>query len=113
MVCRMFFCSEFPNIVDLVCVNLSMSRSSRSLMFFKIGVLKNFAIFTGKDLHRSLFFNKVAPSLFKKRLQHRFFPVNTAKFLRTAFFIEHLWWLLSTFPPPLKGLQKGEFTPSV
>ena len=26
--------------------------------------------------------------------QHRCFPVNTAKFLRTAYFIEHLWWLL-------------------
>ena len=29
-------------------------------MFFKIGVLKNFAIFTGKHLCQSLFFNKVA-----------------------------------------------------
>ena len=25
------------------------------------------------------------------------FPVNIAKFLRTAFFIEHLWWLLLIF----------------
>ena len=34
----------------------------------------------------------------KKRLQHRCFPVNIAKFLRTAFFIEHLPWLfLSVF----------------
>ena len=30
--------------------------SSRSQMFFKIGVLKNFVIFTGKDLCWSLFF---------------------------------------------------------
>ena len=30
----------------------------------------------------------------KKRLQHRFFPVNIAKFSRTAFFTDHLWWLL-------------------
>ena len=28
----------------------------------------------------------------KKRLQHRCFPVNIAKLLRTAFFIEHLPW---------------------
>ena len=28
------------------------------------------------------------------RLQHRCFPVNTAKFLRTVFFTKHLWWLL-------------------
>ena len=28
------------------------------------------------------------------RLWHRCFPVNFAKFLRTPFFMEHLWWLL-------------------
>ena len=48
----------------------------------------------------SLFFNKVAglrpTTLFKKRLSHRCFPVNFAKFLRTRFIIEHLWWLLLT-----------------
>ena len=33
----------------------------------------------------------------KKRFQHRCFPVNIAKFLRTAFFTEHLWWLLLQF----------------
>ena len=31
-------------------------KSSRSQMFFKIVVLKNFAIFTGKHLHKSLYF---------------------------------------------------------
>ena len=35
-----------------------------------------------------------ACNFMKKRLQPRFFPVNTAKILRAAFFIEHLWWLL-------------------
>ena len=30
----------------------------------------------------------------KKRLWSRCFPVNFAKFLRTPFFTEHLWWLL-------------------
>ena len=30
----------------------------------------------------------------KKRLWHRCFPVNFAKFLRTHFLTEHLWWLL-------------------
>ena len=35
-------------------------RSSRSQMFFKIGILKNFAIFTGKHLCWILFFNKIA-----------------------------------------------------
>ena len=32
-------------------------------------------------------------NIIKKRLQHSYFPVNFAKFLRTAFFIEHLPWL--------------------
>ena len=43
-------------------------------------------------------FHKVAGlktcNFIKKRLLHRCFPVNIAKLLRTAFFIEHLWWLL-------------------
>ena len=30
----------------------------------------------------------------KRRLQHWCFPVNIVKFLRTAFSIEQLWWLL-------------------
>ena len=33
-------------------------------------------------------------TLLKKRLWHRCFNVNFVKFLRTSFFIEHLWWLL-------------------
>ena len=45
-----------------------------------------------------VFFNKVAElkpaPLLKKRLWHRCFPVNFVKYLRTSFFIEHLWWLL-------------------
>ena len=41
---------------------------------------------------------KAAPAtLLKKRLWHRCFPVNFAKFLRTPFFTEHLWWLLLRF----------------
>ena len=74
------------------------SRSSRPEVFCKKGVLRNIAKFTGKHLCQSLFFNKVAglrpATLLKKRLWHRCFPVNFAKFLRTPFFIEHLWWLL-------------------
>ena len=67
-------------------------------VFCKKGVLRNFAKFIGKRLCRSLFFNKVAAlrpaTLLKKRLWDRCFPKNFAKFLRTPFLIEHLWWLL-------------------
>ena len=50
-----------------------LCRSSRTQMFFKIGIPKNFTNFTGK---------------------HRCFPVKFAKFLRTPSFTEHLRWLL-------------------
>ena len=53
-------------------------------------VLKNFAKFTGKHMCQSLLFNKVAglrpTTLLKKRLRHRLFPVNFAKFLKFNFF---------------------------
>ena len=62
---------HFSQIVVYECV----SRSSRSELFYKKGVLRNFAKFTGKDLCQSLLFNKVAG-------------------LRTPFLTEPLWWLL-------------------
>ena len=50
---------------------------------------EKFRKFTGKHLCKSLFFNKVAclkpTTLLKRRLWHRCFPVNFAKFLRTPF----------------------------
>ena len=46
--------------------------------------LEVFAKVTGKHLCRSLFLNAVGDLR----------PVNSAKFLRTYFFKEHLWWLL-------------------
>ena len=43
-------------------------------------------------------FNKVASlqadCFIKKRLQHRYFLVDFAKFLKTPFFTKHLQWLL-------------------
>ena len=58
----------------------SQNRSSRSQMFFKIDVLKNFPNFTGKHQCWSC-----RPQGLKKRLQHRCFPVKFARFLRTTF----------------------------
>ena len=64
-------------------------RSSHQSCSIIKGVLRNFVKFTGKHLCQSLFFNKVAgvrpATLLKKRLWHRCFPVNFAKFLRTPF----------------------------
>ena len=74
-------------------------------MYFRIGVLENFAMFTGNHLCWSLFFDKYAGlkacNFIKKRLQHTFFPVKFAKFLRTPFFTEHVLWLLLEISPEL------------
>ena len=40
--------------------NVTIKRSSRPDLLCKIGVLRNFAKFTGKHLCQSLYFNKVA-----------------------------------------------------
>ena len=56
--------------------------------FYKKGVLKKVAKFTGKQLRQSLFFNKVTgrpATLLKKRPRHRCFPVNFPKFFGTPF----------------------------
>ena len=59
-------------------------------VFYKKGVLRNFAKFTWKQLCQSFFFNKVAglrpATLLKKRAWHSCFPVNFVKFLRTRFY---------------------------
>ena len=64
-------------------------RSSHQRCSMKKGALRNFTKFTGKCLCQSLFFDKLAglrpATLLKKRLRHRCFPVNFAKFLRTPF----------------------------
>ena len=75
--------------MKLLLLSATGFRSSRLEVFCKKGVLRNFAKFTGKHLCQSLIFNKVAglrpATLLKKRLWHRCFPVNFAKFLRTPF----------------------------
>ena len=43
---------------------------------------------------QNVFLRRLRPATFlKKRLWHRRFPVNFAKFLRTPFLTEHLQWL--------------------
>ena len=59
-------------------------------VFYKKSVLENLVKFTGKNLCQSLFFDKFAglrpETLLKKRLWHKCFPVNFAKYLRTPFY---------------------------
>ena len=84
--------SDFQKVSSQVKRNLfSFNRGSHRRRSVRKGVLRNFAKFTGKHLCQSLFVNKAAglrptsPSLFKKRLWHRGFPVNFVKFLRIPF----------------------------
>ena len=96
------FLADIDYVVRLLSnYELQKPWSSRPEVFCKKGVLRNFTKFTGKHLCQSLLFNKVAgprpATLLKKRLWHRCFPVNFAKFLRTPFLTEHLRWLLLNF----------------
>ena len=69
-------------------------RSSRWQMSFKMGVLKIFSQYSQKILVLESLCHKVTDlwpcSFIKKRLQHKCFPLNIAKLLKVAFFIEHL-----------------------
>ena len=61
-------------------------RSSHRRCYMKNPVLKNFAIFTGK---------LQACNFIKKRLQHRCFPGNIVKFLRTPI-LRNIFWFFKT-----------------
>ena len=61
-------------------------RSSRSQMFFKVGVIKNSAIFAAIPVLDSVF-NNVAG---QKRLQHRSFLLKFAKCSIAVFLLSHL-----------------------
>ena len=60
-------------------------RNSHRRCSVKKGVFRNFTKFTGKNKCQSLFFLIKLQALLKKRLWHRSFPVNFAKFLRKHF----------------------------
>ena len=79
------------------------SVMNSDVFYKKKSNLKNFTIFTAKHLYWGLFFNKNASlqvfSFIKKRLQHKYFLDNIAKFLRTAI-LKNIceWLLLRVFP---------------
>ena len=79
----------------LLVKKLHIRRSSCPDVFCKKSVLR---ISQNSYLCHSFFLNKDAglslQLLLKKRLWHRCFPVNCAKFLRTPFLKEHIRWLL-------------------
>ena len=62
------------------------------------GILKNFAKFTGKHQHQSLFFNKVADlrpgTSLKKETLAQLFSCEFYEISKITFFTEHLRWLL-------------------
>ena len=86
------------------CQNMIFFRSNRPEVFCIKSVLRNFSKLAGNPCGRVSFLGlspatllKKRPlpaTLFKKRFWHRCFPVSFAKFLRTPFLTEHLWWLL-------------------
>ena len=81
-------------LVSHSCMGCPIFRSSCPEVFCRKGVLKNFTKFTGKHLCNNC---TGSVTLLKKGLWHRCFPVNFVKFLRTPFFIEHLWTTASVY----------------
>ena len=86
-------CDLLPMWVVTTVVPVGQHSNRRSQMFYKINALKNLAIFTGKHLWWRLFLIN-----FIKRLQHRCFPANIAKWLSAAFYIEHFLPIHYSFP---------------
>ena len=71
---------------------LQKYRSSHSQMYFRIGALKDFAMFTEKHLCWSLYLITVQAWMPVTLLRRD--SVKFAKFLRTPIFTEHIQWLL-------------------
>ena len=69
-------------------------KSSRSQLSFKKDAFKNFAILESLCNKGAGLLTLLACKFINKRFQHKCFPINIVKFLRTALFIEHLLQLL-------------------
>ena len=93
------FIAEFRHVlVYFVVLKLTFPEAEvAALIYFSKQVLLKFRKIHRKTPVLKSLFNKVAGlgcNFVRKRLQKRCFRVIIAKFLRTAFFIEHLQWLL-------------------
>ena len=84
--------------VEYVFSYVSSIQEQPSEGFYKKAVLKHFAIFKGKNLRWEFLFDKVVGlqvcNFIKNRLQHRCFPVNNAKLLKTIILKNVCEWLL-------------------
>ena len=70
----------------------------------KKGVLRNFAIFTGKHLRQSLFFNKVkACNFIKKETVAQVFSCEFCEISKSTYFTVHVWMTAPVFSPCLTG----------
>ena len=91
---------KLRNVV-LVCLGIIAQNNYRhNTETATRGVLKNFAIFTGKTPVLESLFNKAAGlqgfNFIKKKFRQGCFPVNIAKFLKTPI-LRNIWkWLLLT-----------------
>ena len=88
-------------------------------VFYKKGVIQNLARFKWKNLCQIFFFFFVGlrpATLLKKRLWHRCFPVNVAKFLRAPFLQNSsgrlLLWKEGDHSPPLSK-SSGKFIENI
>ena len=82
------------SVIVSTCFLKTIHRSNYSQIFFKIVVLKSLANFIEKRLCWDSLFKKVTrlTAFNKKRLQHKCFPVKFAKYLRTFFKEDLLWY---------------------
>ena len=82
-----FLCTNISQIeLEILRNSSAIFRSSHWRCSIKKAIIKHFVIFTGKYLCRGLFFDKVAGhgtcSIIKEILQHRYFLVNSRKFIK-------------------------------
>ena len=104
--------NDFPvQLLPRMFIRIPSREKQPSEVFYKKGVVKNFAKFIGKHLYQSLFFNKLTglrpASLFKKVFWHRCFPVNFEKFSLTSF-SQNISGRLLLFRVPQFGNKKKQ-----
>ena len=81
---------------------LTVSRSSSLQMFFKLGVLKNLAKFTGKPQCCTIFlimFQAFKHAILLKGDSSQAFFCKFCQTFKNTFLTEHLWWLLLCLLP--------------